>query len=378
MKKISLYILALSFFYSCNNDDDIPTINEEPLIETFEFDTTITQLNMNQKFGHEIIKFNDAYWVIGGAEINYVNQDNLSTNNIWKSTDLVSWTKIKEHTPFDARKDFNLFKFQNKLWIIAGVSTQDHLGIPYSTAFNADKSKNWKGDVWNSNDGITWNKVSSHGPWSLRREPSVGVFNNQLFLIGGHKTQNWHVNQDIWSSNDGINWEKKGELSDDILATTESREGIYRTGLINYKNEFYMLGGDNSSPIAFSGFDRVLYSKDGINWRIKTDTPPWKNQHFSTPHAKPFIFKNKLWVLMRMFIEDSSAVGGNVLKYQLYNTSNGKDWTMVLEDFPKINDRFTMDNPRVIVENNTINFIGSYSNFFDPAKNSYLIELKLK
>ena len=46
-------------------------------------------------------------------------------------------------------------------------------------------SGNWN-DVWYSKDGKNWSELKTDAVWSRRHEQSLYVFQDKLWIIGGH------------------------------------------------------------------------------------------------------------------------------------------------------------------------------------------------
>jgi len=63
-------------------------------------------------------------------------------------------------------------------------------------------STNW-GDVWYSKDGKTWNELKSKVQWKERHEHSAFVFQDRLWVAGGHARP---LNNDVWSIQIDKNW----------------------------------------------------------------------------------------------------------------------------------------------------------------------------
>ncbi|HEX4069810.1 MAG TPA: galactose oxidase, partial [Planctomycetaceae bacterium] len=56
-------------------------------------------------------------------------------------------------------------------------------------------SENW-GDVWYSRDGRDWKPLKSNRIWKARHEESVYVFQDKLWVAGGHARP---LNSEVWS-----------------------------------------------------------------------------------------------------------------------------------------------------------------------------------
>ena len=72
-----------------------------------------------------------------------------------------------------------------------------------------DSAGTSSGNLWESNDGLTWTPVLSDAPWGARSEHQMVVFNNRLWVIGG-KAADGTVLNDIWASdNYGRSWQEQ-------------------------------------------------------------------------------------------------------------------------------------------------------------------------
>ena len=69
--------------------------------------------------------------MIGGFDGGY-------KNDVWSSSDGVTWTQESASAAFPVRADHQVVAFNNKLWLIGGY----------------DGSR--KNDVWSSSDGVNW------------------------------------------------------------------------------------------------------------------------------------------------------------------------------------------------------------------------------
>ena len=56
-------------------------------------------------------------------------------------------------------------------------------------------STNW-GDVWHSRDGKTWTELKSPRTWKARHEHSAFVFQDKLYVAGGHAKP---LSNEVWS-----------------------------------------------------------------------------------------------------------------------------------------------------------------------------------
>jgi hypothetical protein len=138
---------------------------------------------------HVAIAFNGQMWVIGG----WTRQNNvyMRLNDIWSSTDGVNWTSYG-NAPWAARSHQAAIVFNNRLWVVGGVS---------STAQH--------NDVWSSADGINWTLEVADAPWPGRGGHTLTFFRDRLWLMAGVSAVNSDAVNDVWTSVDGVNWERE-------------------------------------------------------------------------------------------------------------------------------------------------------------------------
>jgi hypothetical protein len=79
--------------------------------------------------GHEVVVFKDRIWILG--RFNQESQGK-EKNDVWFSKDGINWQKTKKDPPWQGREDHRAVVFQNKIWILGGMTT-DWV---------------WKNDIW--------------------------------------------------------------------------------------------------------------------------------------------------------------------------------------------------------------------------------------
>lgn len=128
---------------------------------------------------------NGQIWMLGGSN----EGTRRSYNEVWKSSDGISWTLVNESAPWTGRYWHTVAWFDNKMWLMGGMAT----GIEMN-------------DVWFSEDGITWHELkTTTGNWPAgsRHAQSTTVFDNALWYMCGIATNNaWKI---INTSTVGVN-----------------------------------------------------------------------------------------------------------------------------------------------------------------------------
>jgi len=86
-------------------------------------------------------------WVIGGMD-----EDTNIQNDVWYSSDGVTWTQATAAPAFSARVGSYSVAYNNKMWMIGGT----------------DESDNYLNDVWYSSDGAAWIQATAAAAFSPR------------------------------------------------------------------------------------------------------------------------------------------------------------------------------------------------------------------
>ncbi|MFK5880013.1 MAG: hypothetical protein QM478_11045 [Flavobacteriaceae bacterium] len=231
--------------------------------------------------GHQAVSFNNKLWVIGGA-------DGSNKNDVWSSSDGISWTEETANAEFSARNLHQSVSFNNKLWVIGGNDDDDR-----------------KNDVWSSSDGISWTEQTANAGFSARAAHQVVSFNNKLWVIGGkvNGVSN-NFQKDVWSSSDGINWTQE--------TANASFSARYSHQAVSFNNKLWVIGGYDGS-----NKNDVWSSVDGINWTQETT-----NAGFSARVVHQAVsFNNQLWVIGG----SDGSFGSN--KNDVWSSVDGISWT---------------------------------------------------
>jgi hypothetical protein len=68
--------------------------------------------------GHQSVVFDEKMWVIGGFA-------DSNKNDVWSSTDGISWTTATDEAAFSGRDDHQSVVFDEKIWVIGGDDNLD-------------------------------------------------------------------------------------------------------------------------------------------------------------------------------------------------------------------------------------------------------------
>lgn len=223
--------------------------------------------------------------------------------------DNYGWIKKSSEKIFEKRDSHSLYEFDGKLFILGGLDGDD--SIIGEHAVDYSKSKYYK-DVWQSNDGINWNKSTSDGGFPLIRSASVFEKNNKVYLVAGWSpTAGYDIG--VWESSDGINFEK----------IKDSPEFGKREGqkVLDVDGKLYLFGGVNYEE--HKTFNDVWVSEDGINWQLLSANNPW---HGRWDHDVVY-FEDYFYLVGGMHI-------GGVGFSDVWKSKDGKFWEKILDNAP--------------------------------------------
>jgi hypothetical protein len=193
------------------------------------------------------IQFNNAVYALGQNQGNYVKGIRFGSTIRW-TTDFKKWETLAEKSELPDRVFYGSFVFGGKIWLMGGYD-----------------GKNFHNDIWNSADGVRWQKVVEHAAWSPRNVGVIVRFKNRIWMLGGGvidgmKTDNPNSGKEIWSSADGVKW---------TLETAKAEFSALGTPVV-FDNKLWLVGANrNDGNFARS----TLVTDDLVNWREQS--APW-------------------------------------------------------------------------------------------------------
>lgn len=208
---------------------------------------------------HDAVFFDNRYFVIGGVT------ENGYTDNVSSSIDGVDWftQDLSNDDKFTPRAQHTATVHSDKLWVIGG------------STIGGDKLA----DVWRSDDGYHWAKVSNEATFGKRDFHQTVSFQGKLWVIGGIDDEG--NKNDIWSSTDGTTWEIE------IANAAFSARGFHKC--LVFDNKIWIVGGaDDSGAVA-----DIWYSENGIDW---IDATPDNAFPLNSEFALVF-YNNKIFML---------------------------------------------------------------------------------
>ena len=109
-------------------------------------------------------------------------------------------------------------------------------------------------EVWKSNNGKDWNKLSEI---PHRSDYSVAHKDGRFYVIGGVGLEASKAEKTILTSSDGVTW--SGQQA------TGAFEGFKDSDVVVFKNRFWRYGG---LSVQSGGTSAIKTSRDGIEWRV--------------------------------------------------------------------------------------------------------------
>ncbi len=218
------------------------------------------------------IAFKGKMWMMGGWYNGRLEKHSAS-NKVWSSEDGKNWKLETDSAGWTPRIASAIVEFKGKIWILGGK--EDY--------YFGDKNS-YKNDVWSSSNGKDWQLMTSNAGWSPRAYHQAAVLNGKIYVFGGGTyLPEFNTTSDVWSSEDGVNWTK---VSDKVPWSGR----LWFTSAV-YRNRIWVMGG--WSQALYKNWGDAWYSKDGKNWEELKSDVRWKQRH----EPSSFVFQDKLWMV---------------------------------------------------------------------------------
>lgn len=185
------------------------------------------------------VVFQNKIFIIGGNTVGFAS----FFSDVWSSADGQTWQQIVAVAPWAKRTFFQAVVFNNKLYVMGG---RDAVGVA-----------GLKNDVWVSENGVDWNRLTAAAGWTARVQFGLVAYNNGMFLMGGTDATGVPLN-DVWFSTDGIQW--------DLVTSAANWIARQSFGLMTYKEAMWVIGGFGAG----ASQNDVWKSIDGKNWTQTT------------------------------------------------------------------------------------------------------------
>ena len=199
-----------------------------------------------------------------------------------------TWTCLAESAAFAPRDGAGLLSFRGWLWLIGGWNPADKAHFPRICS----------NDVWRSRDGTAWEcvKPNTFGTaaftpatdWAGRHTAGYAVHRGRMWLVGGDANQHVYQN-DVWQSTDGIAWERVTD------AVPWGPRVLHHT--VAFADRLWVIGGQTLptfAPAEERFYVDVWCSADGVHWECVQPSPPWPQRGMIGGAA---IADGRMWLL---------------------------------------------------------------------------------
>ncbi|HHX40835.1 MAG TPA: galactose oxidase [Armatimonadetes bacterium] len=197
--------------------------------------------------------FEGRMWIMGGRKL----PGTECSNKVWSSTDGIRWT-LEGEAGWCPRLAAGFAVFKDRIWVMGGTkSFYDH------------SDQMVKSDVWSSPDGKTWELMTAEAGWSKRAHGQAVVFDGKLWILGGGLWHPEHVaTNDVWCSEDGVHWTR-------VTEAAPWAPRIWFSALV-YRGRIWVLGGWSKEH---GNFGDVWCSENGRDWIQVHSDVIWTPRH---------------------------------------------------------------------------------------------------
>ncbi len=275
---------------------------------TIEWEEVSQEAGWTGRWDHAAVSFHGKIWILGGYNPGNTKSDSY-LEDVWNSSNGESRELINASAPWHGRRGHAVVVFDDgdgeSIFLIGGYSVDEQTGFRQynNDVWNSSDGISWVQIKANSIPGRT-----SKNDWSPRFNHRCEVFSYQgksyIYLIAGRGTYGSHDEggahldkpvyqwQELWSSADGINW----EAENDELKFPQSY--LYRTQhqIIHYADFIWGFPGKNSTSVYFSNspdtYSIWKFDSHG-NWSVDSEGPP-----FMPVYGYALVLHdNKIWIL---------------------------------------------------------------------------------
>lgn len=195
----------------------------------------------------------------------------VSSNDggLYSSSDGVSWIREKDDPPWGGRYCAGSTVHAGRAWVLGGL--------------RGDRVYN---DVWSSADGRRWVEETASADWSPRQLfGNVVSHAGRMWVVGGGVTryEPFRSYRDVWSTEDGRHWTR---------VTDEAPwPGRIWSSCACYRGRIFLVGGFRAQP-SWNNWNDLWYSADGAEWRVLETEHLWQPRH----EISTYVFDDALWI----------------------------------------------------------------------------------
>jgi hypothetical protein len=144
-------------------------------------------LPAGRRQGYSATVFDDHIYLMGGFSLEAAPTPEIwrpeytSHNDVWRSADGVTWTRVLEHAPWSNRVYHGALVHEGNLYVVGGLRSADLVNMD---------------DVWMSPDGERWYQIESPVSFTPRHGQTLYSIGDSIISAAGH---NYGIRNDIWS-----------------------------------------------------------------------------------------------------------------------------------------------------------------------------------
>jgi N-acetylneuraminic acid mutarotase len=275
------------------------------------------------RYKHASTVFDGSLWIFGGYGYQGISKDSY-LEDVWKSTDGVTWEATTMDAPWKGRTGHAVVVLNGEMLLIGGYAVDED-------GESTEDTNHYMNDVWKSTDGVNWEIVTSSADFGVRAYHGAIVVNvsgtDTIYVIGGRKNGTEYYD-DIWKSEDGSTWSQVS-LTDDQIEILGQRAGMAVTSV---DSDIYIMGGYTAdyqlSEVNENNWMKIRKFDPEVNSLVELSRPNGDYDNRALLGMVPY--DNKLYLfsgvdISRMYSMDYT---------KLYST-----WT-----YDYANDAWTMDS----------------------------------
>ncbi len=199
----------------------------------------------------------------------------------------MNWSEKTDSIPVQLFDYMKAYRFKGKTWLLTG-QLDPVTKTTTTMVYSSDDGTNW------STNGANWTfENASDASFPVGINHSICVYNDKLYSLGHLSLGadgSFVAKNEIWESVDGINWNKTGSLEGDNV--------IFREAVV-FRSKLYVFGGSKieagytPETDEYSGAERSVLVYDGNNWSKLADLPT----DMPTRKGALGVFHNKLFYI---------------------------------------------------------------------------------
>lgn len=217
------------------------------------------------------LTFQNRMWMMGGWFNGRLDGHSASAE-VWSSTNGSEWQQVTSAAGWSPRIAAAIVEFKGRMWVLGGTEN-----------YYFGDERSLKNDVWSTADGRTWTRHTAAAGWSPRAYHQAAVLGGRMYVFGGgNYVPKYEALNDVWSSEDGEHWSR-------VTAAAPWAPRLWFPSVV-YRDRMWVLGGWSNNPARNHG--DVWYSRDGAAWHELKSAVTWKERH----EHSAYVFQDRLWI----------------------------------------------------------------------------------